>query len=120
MGNAEGLEGCFNREGVCGKLFLGGLLVGSGGNAPVGGPARGREGTGRDISTSGNSWDARSIPDSDRELLQETFSFVGNFYEGGKPLVRAWALIDVFRCSYSLIRQTQTQSMLSSLLDVFS
>ena len=51
VGNAEGLDGCFNRDGVCPRLFLGALLVGRGGSAPVGGSAMGRERTGRDMST---------------------------------------------------------------------
>lgn len=49
VGSTDGLDGVFNRDGVCGRLFLGGLLVGMGGRAPVGGSARGREATGRDM-----------------------------------------------------------------------
>jgi hypothetical protein len=49
VGNTEGLDGVFSRDGVCGRLFLGGLLVGRGGRAPVGGSARGREATDKDM-----------------------------------------------------------------------
>lgn len=45
----EGREGAFSREGVWGRLFRGGFVDGMGGSAAVGGSARGRVRTGRDM-----------------------------------------------------------------------
>ncbi len=54
VGRSDGLEGALSRDGVDPRLLRGVLLVviGMGGNAPVGGSARGRaESTGRDMLT---------------------------------------------------------------------
>ena len=51
VGKADGLEGAFNLDGVWGRPFRGGLLVGMGGSGPIGGWAKGRDETGKDMST---------------------------------------------------------------------
>jgi hypothetical protein len=56
VGRIEGREGGFSRDGGCGKLFRGGLLLGSGGRAAVGGSAAGRESTGEDMLSFLRSW----------------------------------------------------------------
>lgn len=51
LGVADGREGAFSLDGVCGRLFLTGFAKGRAGRGEVGGSAVGRVRTGKDISS---------------------------------------------------------------------